>query len=168
MPAGRPPLFDSPEEMQAKIDSYFTACDEGTLQEVYDQKRKTVVSIKQRIPYTVPGLAYHLGFATRKGLFDYERKEKFRNTVTRAKLRIERQRNEKAISGEQDPRFAQFDLKNNFDWQDKQEIDHKYAPLQVIVRRYGELEGPEQGRLESGGNALITDSGPRSGGEQTP
>jgi len=42
----------------------------------------------------------------------------------------------------------------------------EFAPLQVIVRRYGEIEGEEKGRLESGGNALITDGSARSGGEK--
>jgi len=53
--------------MQRRIDSYF----------------------KTEKVWTVPGLAYYLGFADRKSLFDYENKEEFWYAIKRGKLRIE-------------------------------------------------------------------------------
>jgi len=120
-PGGRPPIYTNPEEMESKAEEYFSKCDTGEEIEVL-AKNGTVVKITKKIPYTVPGLSHHLGFATRKGVFDYKQKGEFRNTITRALQRIERQRNEKALTGEQEPRFAQFDLKNNFGWKDQQNV----------------------------------------------
>ena len=76
---GRPPAYDSPEQMEKVIEAYFVKCDE------------------EGRPYTVPGLALALGFCTRKSLYDYEQKDSFVNTVKRAKLRIEEQRAEQLV-----------------------------------------------------------------------
>ncbi|ACV68897.1 DNA-packaging protein [Desulfohalobium retbaense] len=98
---GRPPSFESPEEMATSIDEYFLRCD------------------AENRPYTVPGLARALGFSTRKSLWDYEGKPEFVNTIKRAKLRIEEQRSEQLIMRQSNCTGLIFDLKNNFGWQDK-------------------------------------------------
>jgi len=103
------------------MDEYFKHCDTGEEQEVI-AKNGTVVKITKKIPYTVPGLVYHLGFGDSSALDEYKVKPSFNGTITRAWKRIERQRNEKALTGEQEPRFAQFDLKNNFGWKDQQNV----------------------------------------------
>lgn len=104
--AGRPPMISSPEEMQEKIDQYFKECD------------------KKKRPYTVPGLALALGFSTRQSLLDYAEKDEFVDTIKKAKLKIEAQRNDALIKGSGSPAGMIFDLKNNFGWKDKQEIEH--------------------------------------------
>lgn len=135
MPGGRPPFYTSPEVMQKKIDEYFAYCDEGEEIEVYDKKRQEVLRMKRKISYTIPGLSNYLGFMNRHALLEYatERKtgkeKEFYATIMRAKSRIEQQRNEKALNGEQDPKFAQFDLKNNFAWKDQYE--NKDVPATV-------------------------------------
>lgn len=106
MPAGRPPLFATPEDMQPKVDEYFASCDA-------DQK-----------PYTVPGLALALGFSDRHSLHDYAAKDEFTATVKRALLRIETQRGEKLVVGVGNVTGMIFDLKNNFGWKDRQELEH--------------------------------------------
>ena len=106
MPAGRPPMFNSPEEMQPKIDAYFAQCDIGAK------------------PFTVPGLAYALGFSDRHSLHDYAAKEEFTATIKGALLRIETQRSEKLVAGVGNVTGMIFDLKNNFGWKDKQEMEH--------------------------------------------
>ena len=121
-PVGRPPFFTDPEVMQAKMDEYFVICDKGEEIDVYDKKRQEVCKVTQKIPYTVPGLVYHLGFGDDHGLDYYKKKDKFLGTITRAWKRIERQRNEKALTGDQEPRFAQFDLSHNFRWAEKKEL----------------------------------------------
>ena len=131
-PNGRPPFYTDPKVMQEKIDDYFNHCDEGVITEVYSKKKQEVITMVQKIPYTVPGLSNYLGFVSRRSFLDYERNRKsgeateidreFALTIKRARQRIEQQRNEMALLGLQEPRFAQFDLKNNFGWKDQQNV----------------------------------------------
>jgi len=132
-PVGRLPFYPDPEEMQKKIDEYFDYCDAGEEIEVYSKKQQEVVKMVQKIPYTVPGLSHYLGFASRQSFQDYEKKGKrdnatkkdklFSFTIARARQRIEQQRNEGALMGRQEPRFSQFDLKENFGWKDQQDLN---------------------------------------------
>jgi len=132
-PEGRPPMYDDPELMQTGIDEYFEKCDVGEEIEVYSQKKKEVIKYTRKTPYTVPGLAYYLGFASRNALLDYAKKAEFQGTITRAKLKIELQRNEQALGGAVDSKFSQFDLKNNFGWRDQQDINLKVKTLEDVI-----------------------------------
>ena len=144
-PVGRPPKYKTAKELQKKIDEYFLKCDEGELIEVYSKKKQEVVKIMQKTPYTVPGLSDHLGFASRQSFLDYEKKGKkegvkdgrFTCTITRARQRIERQRNERALSGEQESRFAQFDLKENFGWKDQQNVKQELVLPPGLMVKFG-------------------------------
>lgn len=98
---GRPPLFNTPEEMQVKIDEYFAARDE-------DGK-----------PYTVTGLALALGMTSRQALINYEGKDDFVDTVKRAKLRCESFAEDTLFNGK-NAGGAIFALKN-YGWVDRQE-----------------------------------------------
>jgi len=152
---GRPPLYTDPTIMQAVIDDYFKVCDEGEEIERYDNRKKTVIKIKEKRPYTVPGLAYHLGFDCRDSLLKYcdrakkedatELQKDFFRTIRRAKTRIEQQRNQNALTGAQDPRFSQFDLSCNFGWIDKKEVKLDVSTLEDKLR---ELESrPRPGEV---------------------
>jgi hypothetical protein len=99
MPAGRPLKFKSVEEMQAKIDSYFAACDDDN-------------------PPLISGLAYHLDMNT-ESLRRYAENEEFYATIKRAKQRVEMFL-EKRLH-QQSPVGSIFSLKNNFGWKDKTE-----------------------------------------------
>lgn len=99
MPAGRPPKFETPEEMQVSIDAYFASCDDDN-------------------PPLISGLAYHLGMTT-ESLRRYGEDDEFSATVKRAKQRVEMAL-EKRLS-QQSPVGAIFSLKNNFGWKDKTE-----------------------------------------------
>jgi len=121
---GRPLLYKTAAALQEKVDEYFTYCDNRIVEINVPNKTSgtiEVIGVNKPEPYTWPGLAYHLGFADRQSLLDYGKREAFSCTVTRAKLKIESQRNLAALEGQQDCKFAQFDLKNNFGWKDKQE-----------------------------------------------
>lgn len=102
MPAGRPPVFKKPEDMQKAVDEYFAECE------------------KKEKPPLVSGLAFHLGIST-EALRNYEGKEEFLATVKRAKQRIEIALEENlhgnAVTG------TIFNLKNNFGWKDKTETE---------------------------------------------
>lgn len=103
---GRPRKFTEPEIMQKKIDAYFAECDD------------------HGEPYTIPGLAYALGFVDRQAVSHYETYPEFSPTIKRARLRIERQRNSGLVLGTGSAAGHIFDLKNNFGWKDKQEVEH--------------------------------------------
>jgi hypothetical protein len=106
---GRPPKYsDDPEDVKLfaqKIDDYFLDCD------------------KREKPYTIPGLAHYLGFESRFSILNYEGKPAFINTVKKARTKIESQRVENLVSGRLNPAGMIFDLKNNFDYRDKQELE---------------------------------------------
>lgn len=101
---GRPLKYTSVEDMQRDIDKYFVECDE---------KGK---------PYTVSGLAYALG-TNRQTIINYESKEEFFDTVKRAKEKIELFNEEMLYSKDVSTTGVIFNLKNNYGWKDKQEIE---------------------------------------------
>lgn len=115
---GRPPIYDTPEELQEKIDLYFR---EGV-------KQKTVVigkapnNYEVQIPVpTITGLCIFLGFESRQSFYDYEKREGFSYTIKKARLFIENEYEEMLAVG--NTTGAIFALKN-FGWVDKQEIEH--------------------------------------------
>jgi len=64
---GAPPLYKTPGELQSKIDEYFN---------------------QDAVKITICGLALFLGFAERKSLLDYEKKEEFKKIISDAKVKI--------------------------------------------------------------------------------
>lgn len=113
---GRPRKWDSPEQLQAEIDAYFKECDNKTV--LHGDK------IFQGVPYTVQGLCLVLD-CDRKTLLNYEKEEgceEFFHTIKKAKLRIEQQKVQNGLMGISNPAVTIFDLKNNHDHVDKQEI----------------------------------------------
>lgn len=101
---GRPPKYTNAEEMQEKIDKYFIECD-----------------VKNE-PYTVTGLALALD-VDRRTLLNYSEKDEFFPTIKKAKLKVENYL-EKRLINDSSTTGIIFNLKNNYDWRDKQEIEH--------------------------------------------
>lgn len=126
MPAGRPPKYNNPEEMQRLIDLYFLACkvtateDASYIADLSEEDAEIVSSIDDAVP-TVSGLAYLLGMST-EGLREYGNKDEFSATVKRAKQRIEISL-EQRLAGN-NVTGAIFNLKNNFGWKDKTEREN--------------------------------------------
>lgn len=121
--AGRPPRYKSVEELQAKIDAYFTDCkgkplldENGTA--VTDKYGEPVIVGAH--PPTVTGLALALSFTNRQSLLNYQAKKQFLDTITRAKSRCEEYA-ESRLFDRDGARGAQFSLEHNFRWleQDK-------------------------------------------------
>lgn len=98
----RPRKYNNVEDMQSDIDNYFSYCDEANK------------------PYTVSGLANALDM-TRQSLLNYEENDEFFDTIKRAKSKIE-QYAEECLFGGSNTAGVIFNLKNNYDWKDKQEI----------------------------------------------
>lgn len=134
-PGGRPPYFNSAEEMQEKIDAYFEECKGEILRDgddmpILDKKGKPI-RIGRR-PLTVTGLALALGFNSRTSLLNYEGKEEFVNTITRAKSRVE-QYAEERLYDKDGSNGAKFSLANNFKgWSEKQQIEGSINTKQEI------------------------------------
>jgi hypothetical protein len=99
MPAGRPPKFNTPADMQASVDEYFATCNDDN-------------------PPLISGLAYHLDMTT-ESLRRYGEDDEFSATVKKAKQRVEIAL-EKRLQANS-PVGAIFSLKNNFGWKDKTE-----------------------------------------------
>lgn len=125
MPAGRPPKYNTPEEMQRIIDLYFMACRAHQTEQTekldsLDEEEKQIVDDIEDFFPTVSGLAYTLGMST-EALRNYGEKDDFLATVKRAKQRVEMSLEQRlagqAVTG------SIFSLKNNFGWKDKTESE---------------------------------------------
>lgn len=111
----KPPIFNSPEELEQKIDKYF---------EDWFRKKKvfTTAWIEIIIPkITMTDLAIYLWFDSRQSLYDYEEKKDYSYTIKRARLFIEREYEERLDW--QYSTWAIFALKNLW-WKDKSEVDN--------------------------------------------
>lgn len=123
---GRPPKYKTAKEIQKKIDEYFKMC-EGHV--ITDDDGKPfldkngipiVVGVK---PPTITGLAIALGFTSRQALLNYQAKEEFVDTITRAKALVERYAEERLFDKD-GANGAKFSLANNFDgWRERQQIE---------------------------------------------
>ena len=98
--------YKDENELKQKIDDYFKECDE------------------KELPYTISGLAYSLHI-DRRTLVNYSNRESFFSLLNEAKSKIQRQLEENALKGKSNAQFTMFNLKNNYGWQDKQEVEAK-------------------------------------------
>jgi hypothetical protein len=105
---GRPPMFGSPDEMEASIIQYFNYCQgEKTREPEYP---------------TVTGLVLFLGFNSRQSLQDYKNKnEEFADIIKRAITVIENSYEQRLFTS--NPTGAIFALKN-MGWKDEQNVKH--------------------------------------------
>ena len=107
--AGRPPLYTSVDEVQMLIDEYFM--------KVTFEHPDTGQFICRP---TMSGLAIALDMS-RQSLCNYAKKDEFFDTIKRARLEVEQALEQHLYSGS--VAGVIFNLKNNFDWKDKSEID---------------------------------------------
>lgn len=124
---GRPPKYKTVDEIKEKIEDYFKSCEGEPL---LDADGNPVINkygypcwVKAPKPPTVTGLALALGFASRQALLNYQKRKKFRDTIIRAKSRVE-EYVEMRLFDRDGARGAIFNLRNNFKgWNDEQESD---------------------------------------------
>lgn len=118
MPAGRPPKFETPEEL------------DHVTQEWWDSIKDT-----DEVP-DIEGWAVYLD-TTRKTIFEYESKQEFRNTVKRWKDKIFAKKKQLALRGKLNPAIFIFDAVNNTDYvnasqqrvESKNEHTHKFEGM---------------------------------------
>lgn len=99
--AGRPRIYENPEELDKMCEDYFS--DEGMIKP------------------TITGLSLHLGFADKTTLYDYRDRPEFSHSIKKALTKIEKY-HEEALS-ENNVAGRIFALKN-MGWKDKTETEH--------------------------------------------
>lgn len=165
---GRPPMFLTVEELQKKIDEYFTLkCgrfpvilrDDKTGEILRDEETDQPLLLKgfggkliyDFKPPTVTGLALYLGFCDRQSLYDYKKKpenentdkataEAFTCTIKKAISFIEETAEGNLMKNEK-PVGAIFWLKNH-GWKDETTEHHKVE--QIKVKRAAAGKGVEE------------------------
>lgn len=123
MAAGRPRIWDDPEELEKACDGYFDQDD---------------------IKPTVTGLALHLGFDSKQSLYDYRDRPEFSYPIKKALTKIEKYHEEGLSENNVAGRI--FALKN-MGWKDKAEIEHSGTtiPIQIIFPEDGTDKGSDKG-----------------------
>jgi len=109
----RPLLFKTKEDLQEKIDAYFASCYS------FNEETNREECIR---PLTISGLAVELE-TSRQTLINYWDSEEFIDTIKKAKQRIENWTEEQLYRNTQVTGVI-FNLKNNYDWKDKSEVDN--------------------------------------------
>lgn len=99
---GRPRLFKSPEEFEAKVHEFDAFCEQ------------------KGYPITWTGLALFMGFSSRQSIDEYLNYDGFSDSVKKAKAFVE-WHYEMRLCGDK-PTGAIFALKN-FGWKDKSEVE---------------------------------------------
>lgn len=128
MPAGRPPLFDKPEDFEREVDKYFEHIKgEEAEREIPnpDEEGDFITEtfwIRKPEPPTITGLCLFLGFESRQSFHDYSERPEFSYTLKRARMRIECEY-EKSLQFARNPAGSIFALKN-LGWKDKQEVEN--------------------------------------------
>ena len=100
---GRPLKFKTPQELEDKIQAYMEKCDE------------------REVPYTIEGLAVACE-CDRQTILNYSYKDEYFGTINKYKAKILAQLQELALVGKTNATVTIFNLKNNYDYADKQEI----------------------------------------------
>lgn len=135
----RPRKFSSSEQLEELIQEYFdsitisvprTKPNTNPDKDVYDDFKEPILNnLWEQIIDTewasIPSILWlceYLGIH-RSNLLDYEEKDEFRNTIKVAKQKIEKYNSEQLYRKEQVTGII-FNLKNNFDWKDKTEVDN--------------------------------------------
>lgn len=113
---GCPLKFETPDDLQSAIDAYFEYPDGGAWMEM--PVGDTI--LKQFAP-TMSGLAFALG-VDRKTITNYSHRDGFSPHIKKARVRVEEALEQRLYAGS--PAGVIFNLKNNFGWRDKQEIEH--------------------------------------------
>lgn len=123
---GRPRKYTNVEELQELIDNYFDECN------------------KTHRPYTITGLALFLDM-DRKALLRYEKnyEDEFCHTITRAKERVQ-EFVECCLFKKGIAQGVIFNLKNNFGWEDKQEVDHTVTEIQKNINAVNDIASQMQ------------------------
>ena len=137
---GKPLLFDTPEKLEKALNDYFDSItitelkyqlvkvgedEEG--KPIYEQepilnnKGTQVTRTRYYENPSILAMCRHIG-TTRETIREYEMREGYVDTIKKAKARVEEYLENELYRKEQVTGVI-FNLKNNFGWKDKQEIE---------------------------------------------
>ena len=144
-----------PEELEQLIQDYFdsitisiprTKANSNPDKDVDDDFREPICNdLWEQIvdkEYTeIPSILWMCEYLdiVRNTLSDYEDKPDYSDTIKRAKLRIEKYNAEQLYRKEQVTGII-FNLKNNFDWKDKSEVDSNHSGTLSIWTILSEIQ----------------------------
>ena len=117
MAAGQPMKYKTVKALEAAVDNYFAV----------DAFMPTKDGEAEFLP-TMSGLALSLD-VDRRTLVNYSHNEKFFPTIRKARAKIESFIETRLYGG--NVAGCVFNLKNNFDWKDKQEVETKDTTNEV-------------------------------------
>lgn len=128
-------MYKSKEEIQEKIDKYFSDCNGEVLK---DEEGNPILNkyggviIMGSKPPTITGLALALGFSSRQALLNYQDREEFNDTIMRAKSRVEQYAEERLFDRD-GSNGAQFSLKNNFKgWNADKKEENQQGGITIV------------------------------------
>ncbi len=128
--------FKTVREIKKKIEEYFLSCWTKKLNmfgnPIKDKETGKQVMVQFK-PYTITGLAVYLD-TTRDTLLDYEDRDKFSDTIKKAKEKCHQYAEEQLFMG-RNATGAIFNLKNNYGWSDKRVIELKDEPTEEDLKR---------------------------------
>lgn len=158
-PGGKPKKFTDVEILQEKIDDYFKSItiDRPRTTDVIvgyedEEKKKPIIETRPVLNNagnqvidtvyfenpSIISMAHHIGI-TRAGLINYEKDEKYFATIKKAKEKIERYLEGELYRSQGQVAGIVFNLKNNFGWTDKQEMDLSVKEMpKIVLKRSGE------------------------------
>ena len=134
---GKPLRFKTVEELQVVIDEYFDYCN-NRLVNGYDNKTNEQFAYISPAPYTMSGLANRIGLS-RQALMEYSHKEKYGDAIKEARNKVQEDVETRLM--EKHPVGAIFNLKNNFGWKDRTEVEQKIELEGVKKNSDEELDG---------------------------
>jgi hypothetical protein len=120
-PVGKPLRFKTVKELEDAIDEYF-AFQDARIKEIHT-KEGEAVAITHPAPYTMSGLSRALGIS-RQALSEYTHREEYGDTIKEARDRVQEDI-ERRLMETPNQSGAIFNLKNNFGWKDKTEVEQK-------------------------------------------
>ena len=138
---GRPPKFESANELAEAINEYFNKGVNKRQIKVGSGKNAQMIEIE--IP-TITGLCLYIGFESRQSFYDMEKKDEFTYIVKRARMFIENEYEEQLQVG--NTIGAIFALKN-MGWTDKQQLEHTGKIINVTMEdepKETEQEGSDE------------------------
>jgi hypothetical protein len=133
----RPSFYANAAKMQEAVDAYFASCN-GTFIKDDDGEYITDKAGNPFLfggkPPTVTGLALALGFNSRQALLNYQGREAFNDTVTRAKAKIEEYA-ETRLFDRDGVQGAKFSLSNNFTgWAEKTDVNMNLSQSEASAK----------------------------------